>query len=259
MVKKYGIVFTSGDPRVYTGLTPTFLTFAALDGTSVAVPAFFESLTSSGLYAFSATLLPDTPIYFLADGTASAPTATRYIAGILDPSDGIDLQTTDLGSTLVGIGNTAISLGTTNVAIGVTIDARVQAVDATLIAQGSTLVGIGNTAIALGTTNVALGTTNVALGTTGVALGTTGIAIGTTSVSYLSGIDTKLGSTASVFGDSATDPVDVYGYLKRAVEFREGDADFNKNTGVWTVTDRAGLTTIASKTLANTVDNVTKT
>jgi hypothetical protein len=245
MLKKYGIVFTSGDPRTYTGLSPTFLTFSAIDGTSVAVPAINESLASSGMYNFDATLLPNVPIYFLADGTASAPSSSRYIAGILDPSDAIDLQTTELGTTLAAENLTLVAIGTTGVALGVTNTA----INVTILAQGA----------ALGVTNQAIGSSLVALGTTNVAIGTSNAAINVSILAQGTALDLKIGSTASVFGDSATDPVDIYGYLKRALEFNEGDATFNKDTGVWTSTDRAGLTTIAAKTLANTVDEVTKT
>lgn len=238
--QKYGVVFTTANPADETGLTPTFIVFAAIDGTSVAVPAITEAPAGSGLYTFTATLLPNVQIYFNMDGTVSAPAASRYVPGILYYSDIIDTQLTIHGTTLAAMNTSLFALGTTNAALG------------------TTNVALGTTNVALGTTNVALGTTNVAIGTSNIALGMTNVAIGTTINAREIVIDAKLGSTASVFGDSSTLPVDVYGFLKRAMEFSEGDATFSKDTGVWTVKDRAGLTTIASKTLTNSVDTVTK-
>ena len=212
MIKTYGLKFTAEDPRDTTGLSPTLLTFASIDGTSVAVPGITEPISGSGLYTFDATLLTTNPIYFLCDGTASAPTATRFVSGILDPVNSVDIQLTQHGTTTA--------------------------------AESVTLTAIG--------------TTNAAINTTLAAIGTTNAAIGLTVNQTVLNLDSKIGSTASAFGDNVTDPVDIYGYLKRALEFKEGDATFDKGTGVWTVQDRTGATTIASKTLANTVDEVTK-
>lgn len=118
----------------------------------------------------------------------------------------------------------------------------------TLVAQGATLVGFGNTAVAIGLSNIALGTTNVAIGTTLTAIGTS-LAFG------LNG----LGDTASSFGTAATDPGTVFGYLKRVVEFLEGDQTYTKATGNLTFYSRDGAVTLINKVVSDSVNQTTKT
>lgn len=176
----------------------------------------------------------------------------------------------NMGTTLVGIGNTAIAYGGTN--------------SQKLTNEGVTLIAIGNTAIAIGTTNFAIGTTNFALGTTSVALGTTAVAgigyvgttliatgatlvaigntlvaLGTTNIGIGTSLYGLIGTTASLYGDSATDPATLFGFVKRTQEFLEGTQNFNKSSGTWNVYARGGATLIASKTLSNTASLITKT
>jgi len=169
LLKTFGVVFTTGDPSVHTGLVPVFNKFKTISGTAVATPTISE-LSSDGLYHFAATLLPNEVIYFVMDGATTSLGGNRYVSGLLDPKDSIDQQLTDHSSTLSAL----------------------------------------------------------------------------------------IGTTSSLFGDDATDPPDIFGYLKRCLEWQEGDAVYNKTTGVWSSTDRAGLTTIASKTLTSDDTNVTK-
>jgi hypothetical protein len=245
--KTYSAVFTTGNPASTTGLSPTFLVFKRLDtDANLTPPAIAEVATASGIYKFSYE--PTLPIAFVLDGGVSAGTS-RYLPGNLDPIQLVDYQ----AMTLTAIGTSGIALGTTNVALG-------------------------TTGVALGITNVALGTSNFALGTTGVALGTTAVAIGTTltgyGVSIYAGTQTLLafgstgnalglsilailGTTASSYGTTSTDPVDIFGMLKRAQEFMEGNASFTKTSGLWEIKTR-GSTLFATKTLDNTVTTVTK-
>ena len=120
---------------------------------------------------------------------------------------------------------------------------------------GTTLVAIGTTNVALGTTAVALGITNVAIGTSPVALGTTILANGTS----LNVVVTGLGSTASSFGTSSADPVDLFGYMKRILENLEGNQTFTKPSGSLAVYSRGSSTLLTTKTIANSVSLVTKT
>ncbi len=113
----------------------------------------------------------------------------------------------------------------------------------------------GTTLVAIGTTNVALGTTNVALGTTAVAIGTTILAGNASLTVAVSG----LGSTASSFGDSSTDPVDLFGYMKRVLENLEGNQTFTKPSGSLAIYSRGSSTLLTTKTIANSVSLVTKT
>lgn len=229
----YLLQFGTGDPRTFTGLAPTFLIYKDKDGNNVTPPGITEVPSSTGLYYF--TWGTTTNIAFLADAATTSPgTAGRYISGMLDQSDRI----AEIGSSLVALGNTSVALGVTNVALG-------------------------TTAIALGATGVAIGTTNTAIGNTGVAIGASGAALGTTIVSMLSGISSALllsiGSTASLIGDSTTNPVDLFGYLKRVGELYQGNQQFIKGAGTLTQYDRTGATTLYSKTIANNASLVTKT
>lgn len=68
-----------------------------------------------------------------------------------------------------------------------------------------------------------------------------------------------IGSTNSVYGSSSTDPVDLFGYMKRIREFLEGSQSFNKSNGTWAIYSRSGATLLASKTLTNAASGVTRT
>lgn len=85
------------------------------------------------------------------------------------------------------------------------------------------------------------------------------------SVRYITGaldpiqaIDEKVGTTEDSFGSTSVDPGTILGYLKRNLEFQEGDANFNKSTGVWNISSRGSSTLLKQKTLTNTVTQSTK-
>lgn len=65
-------------------------------------------------------------------------------------------------------------------------------------------------------------------------------------------VDEKVGYTTDSIGSTATDPSTVLGYLKRNLEFMEGNANFTKSTGVWQVYSRGSSTLLTQKTLTNT-------
>lgn len=101
-----------------------------------------------------------------------------------------------------------------------------------------------------------------------IMLGLTGLgqslAFGFTSIGQslifgFTSIDAKIGATTSSFGTTSTDPGTVFGYLKRALEFNEGNSTFAKSSGVWSILSRGSSTQIASKTLADSAGTVTKT
>lgn len=244
-MKSYLLQFGTGDPRTFTGLSATFLIFKQMtDGTNVTAPSITEIGSGTGLYGFQwGTTVP---ISFLADAATTSPgSAGRYIAGQLDPADRADEYGTTLvaigtslvagqgnfGSTLVAIGNTAIALGTTNVALGTTTVAWGSAIGATQIAEGATIVAIGNTLTAIGVSSYAIGSSLLAL----------------------------IGTTAAVIGDNSTDPSTLFGYLKRLGELEQGREQFAKGTGVLTMYDRTGATTLATRTIVNSATLVTKT
>lgn len=188
--------------------------------------------------------------------TGNALGSTNFALGTLNLAQGSSILALDIniGSTLVGIGNTSIAYGGTIFAITTN--------------TGSTLVGIGNTSIAYGGTILAVatnfGVTQIAEGVTIVAIGNSLSALSATfaafgsSLGLLTTIDTKIGSTASSFGSTVTDPGTLFGHLKRNQEFNEGNAAFNKSTGVWDVYSRGSSTLLAEKTLTNTATTANK-
>jgi hypothetical protein len=71
-------------------------------------------------------------------------------------------------------------------------------------------------------------------------------------------VDERVGFSTDSFGSTAIDPASMYGYLKRALEFMEGNSSFDKTSGVWTIYSRGSSTLLTTKTLTNSSGNVTK-
>lgn len=107
------------------------------------------------------------------------------------------------------------------------------------------------------------GTTLQAVGATilqgQVNMGITLVAIGNTGTVGVGSLLASIGSTASSFGTNVIDPSTLYGFLKRLQEDLEGDGNYNKSSGIWTMYNRTGGTTLAIKTLTDTASDVTKT
>ena len=307
-MKYYGVRFGSGDPRLFSGLAPTFLYFVNMaTNATIAPPSIAEMFATTGIYSFS--FGTTTPMAFLIDAATTSPGAVgRYVIGQLDPNDrgneygdtlvafGVSLSALGLttlqgqialGSTVVGIGNTAIAYGTSSYAAGLTTSANLvnqgstlvgigntsiayggtnlavaNAIGTVLVNQGSSLVAIGNAAIAYGMTNVAIGTTIQASlnnqGTTLVAIGNTSIAIGTSINVGLTVTVAGIGSTASTFGDNSTDPVDLFGYLKRIQELLEGGNTYTKTSGAFSLYSRGSSVLLRNLTVTNSVSLVVK-
>lgn len=72
-------------------------------------------------------------------------------------------------------------------------------------------------------------------------------------------VDQKVGFGTDSFGSTAIDPGTMYGMIKRLQELLEGNAVFNKSTGVWDVYSRGSSTLLREKTLTNTTSSATKT
>lgn len=266
MARDYWFAFGT-KPSTYTGLAPTFITFVNSSGQTIAPPTITETYSGTGLYKvnYNATQT----IAFVMDGaTTGLSDSLRYIFGVFDPNDQFGatlVNVSDRTVTLIALGTTNVALGTSNVALGTTILAQgaalgssLGAVSATLIAQGATLVGFGTSLAAAGATLSGVAATLVAEGATVVAIGNTLAAIGTTLGSINLTVD-GIGSTASSFGDSTTDPVTVFGYLKRLQEFLEGDQSYTKASGALTFSSRGSSTLLASKTVSDSNTETTKT
>lgn len=85
------------------------------------------------------------------------------------------------------------------------------------------------------------------------------------TVRYISGVldpiqavDQTVGTTASSFGNTATDPATLYGYLKRLQEFNEGNATFAKSSGTWDIYSRGSSTMLIEKVLTDSTATTTK-
>lgn len=87
MSKTYTLQFGDGDPAVNTGLSPTFVIFQLLGGSTLAPPSITEP-DSDGIYQF--TYGPTLPIKFKIDGGAGLAAADRYITDQLDPIQAVD-------------------------------------------------------------------------------------------------------------------------------------------------------------------------
>jgi hypothetical protein len=230
MPRDYWAVFTSGAPSTTSGLAPTFITFINGGGSNITPPSVSEPGTK-GLYKFSVDVTQT--IAFVLDGATTSlgsGSTVRYLSGVLDPQD-------TFGSTLTGIGATVAGYNTlfTNL--------------------GSTLVAIGNTSAATGVSLSAVGVTQVAIGNTLLALGTTFGGFGTSLVN----LGALIGTTASSFGSTSVDPVDLFGFLKRAQEFQEGNQTYAKATGILDFYSRGSSTLLREKTVSDTSTQTTKT
>lgn len=277
MAKNYSVFFGTGDPRGFTGLSPTFIQFWNLStGTTNAPPSISETVSGkTGAYTFTYGVTQ--PIQFLID--AATTIAGRYVTGQIDPADRIDEVGTTLtaigysglvyGSSLISLGNTAVALGTTTVAIGtshiaqgVSLTAQgvsILAFGVSLTAQNVTLTAIGFSSLVYGTSLFALGTTGVALGTSTIALlgnfGSTLTGIGNSSLA----LGNFIGSTASSFGSTSVDPVDLFGFMKRAQEIAEGNQVYTKSTGLLDFYSRGSSTLLREKTISDTSSQTSKT
>lgn len=90
------------------------------------------------------------------------------------------------------------------------------------------------------------GNTLVALGNTQAAQSTSGSLAG-------------IGTAGSTFGGLTTDPVDLFGYVKRIQELLEGDQFFTKGSGALNEYNRGASYLLRTKTIANSVSMVTRT
>lgn len=117
--KTYWLKFGSGDPRPYTGLTPTFLQFFDNTGQTLSPPSIAEvkygGATASGMYGFSYNISSTQSICFLAFSvTLLANTNDRYVSGILDPVQAVDQPVVATGITISGMAATLLALGSSS-------------------------------------------------------------------------------------------------------------------------------------------------
>lgn len=238
------VSFSQDNPSNYTSLAPTFITFMnMLDGTTITPPGITQ-LAFTGIYMFAHQT--STPFYFKLDAITVSTSTDRYVYGVLGPIQQVDIQLSQLSSTLAAYNST----------IGANFS--------TLTAYSSSLTALGVTANAFGATNIALNTSQIAQGNTLTAYGTSNYALNNTILANLGSgaslstdILARIGSTASSFGTTSVDPVDLFGFSKRNQEVLEGDQTFNKVSGAWDISTRGG-TLLIEKTLSQTATQVSK-
>lgn len=143
MAKDYFFQIGSGDPRPYTGLSPTFLIFQSSDGTTLTPPGVTERITGSsgtGFYQFSYAPNVTLNIAFLLDGGATLSSSIRYITGSIDAVQAVDQQAV----TIQAIATTLIAIGTTNAAVGNTLSSLNAIIGTTASSFGSTSTDPGD-------------------------------------------------------------------------------------------------------------------
>lgn len=80
----------------------------------------------------------------------------------------------------------------------------------------------------------------------------------TNALDPIQSVDEKVGSDVSSFGSTAVDPTTLIGWAKRNQEFDEGNAEFIKATGVWSVSSRGSSTLLMTKQLTNNTTEASK-
>lgn len=69
----------------------------------------------------------------------------------------------------------------------------------------------------------------------------------------------NVGTTVDSFGDSASDPTTMFGFMKRIQELLEGNSIYAKGTGLWSMYSRGSSYLLRDKTVADSATQVTKT
>jgi hypothetical protein len=112
--KVYVFTFGSGDPRTYTGQSPTFILFFDNTGTNQTAPSISELKSGSGYYGFSYTISATQTIQFLVSGnTVGLLGSYNYIPGVIDPVMALDQQ--PIFGSSGGLGSLSDSFGSTSV------------------------------------------------------------------------------------------------------------------------------------------------
>lgn len=106
-MKTYYLKFGSGDPALFSGLSPTMTVFSAGGFTAVTAPGITESVSDPGIYVFYYG--PTTSIIFKADGGSGLASGDRYISGALDPLQAVDEK---IGTIQDSFGSTSIDPST---------------------------------------------------------------------------------------------------------------------------------------------------
>jgi hypothetical protein len=116
MSNVYWMRFGTGNPQTTSGLAPTLIVFNSFSGVPIAPPGITEPITGSGLYQF--TYNPTFSIAFIADGaTTGLVSSVRYVTGVIDPVDKIDISLAEQGTSLLALGTTLAAIGSSSSAV----------------------------------------------------------------------------------------------------------------------------------------------
>ena len=218
-----------------SGLSPTFIQWRTTAGGSLAPPSISEP-GSGGAYMFAYNAL--TQIFFQCDGATSGLAFTdRYISGVVDPSD-------NFGFTLSGI-------------------AATQSVYAPIIPAGYSLTVAGLSQsiqnYSLIVQGLSLTVQNISLTVQGLSLIVADYSLGVQNYSLAIQGASLLGDTASSFGTDISDPVSIFGFLKRAQEDREGNETYIKASGTLSTYSRGSSQLLVTKTISDSATETSKT
>lgn len=232
MAKTFFFKFGSGNPATNTGLSPTLIYFYDQSGTTLVAPSVTEALTGSGIYKFSYT--PTLAIAFVADGATTALTnADRYVTAALDPVQTMDQPIND--STL------GVSAMATKIINGLVPGYSLE------IAGYSIQIAGYSTQIAGYSTQIA-----------GQSSIISGISLLSTQLSGISLTLAGIGTVSDSYGGVGIDPTTLFGFMKRTLEFNEGNQTYTKLSNSWLISTR-GSSQLITKTLTDTQLQTAKT
>jgi len=112
--------------------------------------------------------------------------------------------------------------------------------------MSATLTVIGGSLAVMGGSLSVIGGSLVAMGNSLAALG----------VSF-GNISSLLGNTSSSFGSTSVDPTTVFGFLKRAQEYNEGNRAYTKATGALDYYSRGSSTLLIEKMISDSTAGTT--
>ncbi len=121
-------------------------------------------------------------------------------------------------------------------------------IGASLSVQGGSLATIGNSLSAF-----------YPLALAGLSQGVENYSLSVNSYSLLIASASLIGTTGATFGGTATDPVSVFGFLKRAQETREGNETYTKADGTLDTYSRGSSYLLIEKTISDNLTETTKT
>ena len=72
-------------------------------------------------------------------------------------------------------------------------------------------------------------------------------------------VDQQLGFVTDSFGSTSIDPTTIWGFVKRTLEFFEGNKTYTKATGIWQIFNRGSTTLLRTKSITNNTTSSTET